>query len=86
MSNQLFCGTNSDVCVLADAEAMNALKELGPSHVDAELRGLAPAGGGSVPLMARFLRMITWALSTCRDFELAHAYLALFLKVSWLLH
>uniref|UniRef100_A0A4W3JTU3 WD repeat domain 36 n=1 Tax=Callorhinchus milii TaxID=7868 RepID=A0A4W3JTU3_CALMI len=57
------------------------LKEMGPSGIDIELRGLAPEGGGSLDVMQSFLRVISCMLGTKRDFELAQAYLALFLKL-----
>uniref|UniRef100_M3XKA9 WD repeat domain 36 n=1 Tax=Latimeria chalumnae TaxID=7897 RepID=M3XKA9_LATCH len=57
------------------------LKEMGPSSIDTELRGLAPEGGGSLEVMSSFLRMIGSMMHTRRDFELAQAYLALFLKL-----
>ena len=43
---------------------------------------MSPDCGGSVVVMKSFLRMIGVMLDRKRDFELAHAYLALFLKVS----
>nr|XP_020635660.1 WD repeat-containing protein 36 [Pogona vitticeps] len=57
------------------------LKDLGPSNIEIELRGLSPDGGGSVEVMQSFLRMIEAMLNTKCDFELAQAYLALFLKL-----
>ena len=60
---------------------LSMLKELGPSAIDAEVRSLAPEGGGTVQLMANFLSFINEMLRTNRDFELIQAYLALFLKV-----
>ncbi|KAM4707414.1 WD repeat-containing protein 36 [Discoglossus pictus] len=60
---------------------LQTIKELGPSAIDTELRNLAPDGGGSVELMHSFLRMIGIMLDTKRDFDLAQAYLALFLKL-----
>ncbi|XP_051875459.1 WD repeat-containing protein 36 isoform X2 [Pristis pectinata] len=56
------------------------LKGMGPSNIDIELRSLAPEGGGSLNVMQSFLQMISCMLSTKRDFELAQAYLALYLK------
>nr|XP_025147926.1 WD repeat-containing protein 36 isoform X2 [Bubalus bubalis] len=61
--------------------AVNLLKELGPSGIETELRSLSPDCGGSVVVMKSFLRMIGVMLDRKRDFELAHAYLALFLKL-----
>uniref|UniRef100_UPI00398F518B WD repeat-containing protein 36 isoform X2 n=1 Tax=Pristiophorus japonicus TaxID=55135 RepID=UPI00398F518B len=61
--------------------AVKLLKRMGPSNIDIELRGLAPEGGGSLDVMQSFLQMISYMLGTKRDFELAQAYLALYLKV-----
>jgi hypothetical protein len=55
---------------------------LGPSGIETELRNLSPDDGGSVEVMRSFLSMIGMMLDRKRDFELAQAYLALFLKVS----
>lgn len=65
-----------------DDAALNLLKELGPSAIETELRSLSPECGGSVEVMQSFLKMIGMMLARKRDFELAQAYLALFLKVS----
>ncbi|KAK2499927.1 hypothetical protein MC885_008710, partial [Smutsia gigantea] len=61
--------------------ALNLLKELGPSGIETELRSLSPDCGGSVEVMQSFLKMIGMMLDRKRDFELAQAYLALFLKL-----
>ncbi|KAL1773937.1 WD repeat-containing protein 36 [Sigmodon hispidus] len=61
--------------------ALNLLKELGPSGIESELRNLSPDDGGSVEVMQGFLKMIGMMLDRKRDFELAQAYLALFLKL-----
>lgn len=58
------------------------LKDLGPSNIEIELRSLAPEGGGSVEVMLSFLRMIGMMLNKKYNFELAQAYLALYLKVN----
>ncbi|NXV36831.1 WDR36 protein, partial [Rissa tridactyla] len=60
---------------------LNLLKTLGPSHIEIELRGLAPESGGSMEVMLSFLRMIGMMLNKKYNFELAQAYLALFLKL-----
>ncbi|NXS60277.1 WDR36 protein, partial [Brachypteracias leptosomus] len=60
---------------------LNLLKSLGPSNIEIELRSLAPEGGGSVEVMLSFLRMIGMMLNKKYNFELAQAYLALFLKL-----
>uniref|UniRef100_A0ABI7XZM7 WD repeat domain 36 n=1 Tax=Felis catus TaxID=9685 RepID=A0ABI7XZM7_FELCA len=61
--------------------ALNLLKELGPSGIETELRSLSPDCGGSIEVMQSFLKMIRMMLDRKRDFELAQAYLALFLKL-----
>lgn len=66
---------------VSDEAAVRHLKELGPSAVDTELRSLAPDMGGTVSVMQSFLRMISSMLKQKQDFDLAQAYLALFLKV-----
>uniref|UniRef100_A0A3Q4BZE4 Uncharacterized protein n=1 Tax=Mola mola TaxID=94237 RepID=A0A3Q4BZE4_MOLML len=58
------------------------VKDYGPSSVSIELTSLAAEGGGSSSLLLAFIHMIDSMLSSGRDFDLAHAYLALFLKVS----
>ncbi|KAM4809822.1 WD repeat-containing protein 36 [Rhinophrynus dorsalis] len=60
---------------------LETIKEMGPSSVDMELRNLAPENGGSVEVMQSFLKMIGSLFDTKKDFELAQAYLALFLKL-----
>ncbi|XP_014666285.1 PREDICTED: WD repeat-containing protein 36-like [Priapulus caudatus] len=60
---------------------VDALKEMGPSAIDMELRELAPDGGGSIALMQAFLDLLHATFETRRNYELAQAYLALFLKV-----
>ncbi|KAM9794306.1 WD repeat-containing protein 36 [Syngnathus typhle] len=58
------------------------LKSFGPSAVSVELAGLSPEGGGaSGGLFLAFIRMIESMLASGRDFDLAHAYLSLFLKL-----
>ncbi|XP_073933073.1 WD repeat-containing protein 36 isoform X2 [Castor canadensis] len=61
--------------------ALKLLKELGPSGIETELRNLSPDCGGSVEVMQSFLKMIRLMLDRKRDFDLAQAYLALFLKL-----
>ncbi|XP_037122014.1 WD repeat-containing protein 36 [Syngnathus acus] len=58
------------------------LKTFGPSAVSVELAGLSPEGGGaSGGLFLAFIGMIESMLASGRDFDLAHAYLSLFLKL-----
>lgn len=61
--------------------AFSLLKEMGPAAIDIEINTLSPEGGGSIELMLKFLKMINTILKSCRDFEIAQAYLSLFLKV-----
>ncbi|XP_028660660.2 WD repeat-containing protein 36 isoform X1 [Erpetoichthys calabaricus] len=61
--------------------AFRILKGMGPSSIDIELRNLAPEGGGSLIVMQSFLQMIVSILESKVDFDLAIAYLALFLKL-----
>lgn len=69
-------------CFNTDTAPLNLLKSLGPSNIEIELRCLAPEGGGSMEVMLSFLRMIGMMLNKKYNFELAQAYLALFLKVT----
>ncbi|XP_035632533.1 WD repeat-containing protein 36 [Oncorhynchus keta] len=62
-------------------DPVGLLKEMGPSGIDAELRGLAPDMGGDVSVLQGFLKMVASMLDSKRDFDLAQAYLALFLKL-----
>ena len=71
------------IVVVADVTAFSSLKRLTPSQVDVEVRSLAPSSGGSVALCVQFLAMIHATLDSNRDFELAQAYFALFLKVTF---
>lgn len=70
------------VCVCVVDEPLRLLKDRGPSAVSIELTNLGSEGGGSSSLLLAFIHMIDSMLATGRDFDLAHAYLALFLKVS----
>uniref|UniRef100_A0A672KV28 WD repeat-containing protein 36-like n=1 Tax=Sinocyclocheilus grahami TaxID=75366 RepID=A0A672KV28_SINGR len=62
-------------------EPVKLLRELGPSAIETELRSLSPDMGGDVRVMQSFLKMISSILQSKRDFDLAQAYLALFLKL-----
>ncbi|KAF7281628.1 hypothetical protein GWI33_004488 [Rhynchophorus ferrugineus] len=61
-------------------EAMDKLKSFGPSMVDFEIKSLAPEGGGSLTIMLQFLKLVEFVLKSSKDFELAEAYLSVFLK------
>ncbi|XP_077398724.1 WD repeat-containing protein 36-like [Vanacampus margaritifer] len=63
------------------AVAVQLLKSLGPSAVSVELAGLSPEGGGADSLLLAFIGMTDSMLASGRDFDLAHAYLSLFLKL-----
>ncbi|XP_051536737.1 WD repeat-containing protein 36-like [Myxocyprinus asiaticus] len=62
-------------------EPVKLMRELGPSAIETELRALSPDMGGDVRVMQSFLKMIICILQSKRDFDLAQAYLALFLKL-----
>lgn len=63
------------------APVIEKLKSFGPSMIEFEIKSLAPEGGGTVALMLQFLKCIEFMLQSNKDFELAQAYLGLFLKV-----
>lgn len=56
------------------------LRESGPSLVSVEISGLSAEGGGTTELLLAFLQMIDAMMRSGRDFDLAHGFLALFLK------
>jgi U3 small nucleolar RNA-associated protein 21 len=60
--------------------AIAKLEAMGPSAIDFEISCLASEGGGSVDLMLLFMKLIESMLISNKDFEVAQAYLALFLK------
>ncbi|XP_061553774.1 WD repeat-containing protein 36 [Phycodurus eques] len=73
-----------EACLVTEssfAVPVELLKSFGPSAVSVELAGLSPDGGGASSLMFAFIRMIDSMLASGRDFDLAHAYLSLFLKL-----
>ncbi|KAG7219004.1 hypothetical protein INR49_005904 [Caranx melampygus] len=57
------------------------LKDCGPAALSVELTCLTSEGGGDSSLLLAFINMIDSMLASGRDFDLAHAYLALFLKL-----
>ncbi|XP_031556169.1 WD repeat-containing protein 36-like [Actinia tenebrosa] len=74
--------------LLADASTsrnyeplMEKLKNMGPSGIDVELRLLSPDAGGDLILMKQFMEFLIAQIDTKKDFELAEAYMALFLKL-----
>ncbi|GJQ84496.1 hypothetical protein Trydic_g15689 [Trypoxylus dichotomus] len=67
--------------VLEDfTKVVSKLKDYGPSKIDYEIKALAPEGGGSIELMLQFLKCIEYMIKSNKDFELAQAYLNVFLK------
>ncbi|TKS65297.1 WD repeat-containing protein 36 T-cell activation [Collichthys lucidus] len=60
---------------------LRLLKDCGPAALSIELANLTPEGGGANSLLLAFIHMIDSMLSSGRDFDIAHAYLALFLKL-----
>lgn len=64
-----------------DDRPLQLLKDCGPSAISIELSSLSSEGGGDNGLLVAFIHMIDSMLLSGRDFDLAHGYLALFLKV-----
>lgn len=56
------------------------LKSCGPSMTDFEIKSLSPDNGGSTEVMLQFMKCIEFMLKSNKDFELAEAYLGVFLK------
>lgn len=63
------------------APVMEKLKGMGPSSIDAEIRGLSPEAGGSRELMAAMLEFFLFWLRNRTDFEVLQAYMNVYLKV-----
>ncbi|XP_003426057.1 WD repeat-containing protein 36 [Nasonia vitripennis] len=61
-------------------QAVEKLKSMGPSAIDLEVQSLAFDMRCAVPMLLQFLKMIKHMLKSKKDFELAQAYLSLFLK------
>uniref|UniRef100_A0A7N8WRV9 WD repeat domain 36 n=1 Tax=Mastacembelus armatus TaxID=205130 RepID=A0A7N8WRV9_9TELE len=72
--------TQPFVSLLVD-RPVSLLKDCGPAALSVELTCLTSEEGGASHLLLAFILMIDSMLASGRDFELAHAYLALFLKV-----
>jgi U3 small nucleolar RNA-associated protein 21 len=71
----------SDAAETSDFEpAVAKLKTMGPSMIDFEISSLAPECGGSFDLMLLFMKLTESMLISNKDFELAQAYLGVFLK------
>lgn len=60
---------------------IEALKEMGPSAIDTEIRSLSPYLGGTSHLLSQFLTAVSTVLESRRNYEVVQAYLGLFLKV-----
>ncbi|XP_061590565.1 WD repeat-containing protein 36 [Cololabis saira] len=60
---------------------LQVLKDCGPSAISVEISSLTSEGGGASILLLAFISMIDSMLASGRDFDLAHAYLALCLKL-----
>ncbi|XP_063975994.1 WD repeat-containing protein 36 [Diachasmimorpha longicaudata] len=63
------------------SEVVSRLKKLGPSSVDFEIQSLSLDPSCSTLVMLQFMKMIKWMMESKKDFELAQAYLAVFLKI-----
>ncbi|KAK3698159.1 hypothetical protein QZH41_006981 [Actinostola sp. cb2023] len=82
-------GSNNDIGKLSNRHTtrvhneplMDKLKDMGPSAIDLELRMLAPDAGGDIVLMKQFMEFLMAQIATRKDFELAEAYMALFLQI-----
>ena len=61
-------------------EAVEKIKSMGPSAIDMEVQSLAFDMRCAVPMLLQFMKMIKFMLKSKKDFELAQAYLSLFLK------
>lgn len=61
-------------------EPINKLKSLGPSSIDIEIQSLSLDMKLSTSIMLQFMKMIKFMLEKNQNFELAQAYLAIFLK------
>lgn len=61
-------------------DSIKKLTEMGPSAVNFEIESLACDSGGSEHLILQFMKLLETMLLSNKDFELAQAYLGLFLK------
>ena len=60
---------------------MEMLQDMGPSAIDAEIRGLSPDAGGSHDLLLAMMEFFLFWLKTRKDFEVLQAYMNVYLKV-----
>lgn len=61
-------------------KTIEGLKGMGPSSIEFEIKSLSPDVGGTVGVMLQFLKCIEFMLKTNQNFELAQAYLGVFLR------
>uniref|UniRef100_A0A3Q4GT47 WD repeat domain 36 n=1 Tax=Neolamprologus brichardi TaxID=32507 RepID=A0A3Q4GT47_NEOBR len=80
--SEFICTLESALTTGSFVQPLRLLKDCGPAALSVELNSLAPEGGGARELLLVFIQMIDSMLASGQDFDLAHAYLALFLKVS----
>lgn len=59
---------------------IDKLKTMAPAAIEAEVSSMAPDVGGTEEVLKKFLQLIDVVLKSNKDFELAQAYLSLFLK------
>lgn len=59
---------------------MNQLFRFGPSTIYFEIKSLSPYSGGSVEVMLQYFKCIEFILKSNKNFELAEAYMSIFLK------
>lgn len=69
------------IFLLSDRDVIDALKEMGPSAIDTEIRSIGPYLGGSSHLLSQFLTAVSFVLESKRNYEIVQAYLGLFLKI-----
>uniref|UniRef100_A0A3Q0S2I3 WD repeat domain 36 n=1 Tax=Amphilophus citrinellus TaxID=61819 RepID=A0A3Q0S2I3_AMPCI len=79
--SEFICALESALNTGSCESPLHLLKDCGPAALSVELTSLAPEGGGAKELLLAFIQMIDSMLAGGRDFDLAHAYLALFLKL-----
>lgn len=61
-------------------EAVNKLVSMNVSGIDFEIKSLSPIGGGNIPIMLQFMKMIMKMLQSRLNYELAQSYLSVFLR------
>uniref|UniRef100_A0A336LZ66 CSON006517 protein n=1 Tax=Culicoides sonorensis TaxID=179676 RepID=A0A336LZ66_CULSO len=61
-------------------EAIKKIISMNVSGIDFEIKSLSPIGGGNIPIMLQFMKMIVKMMQSRVNYELAHSYLGVFLK------